>query len=29
VIYKNNQVATTLIIEPKLEIRFHPAKASG
>ena len=26
---KNNTVATTLIIEPKLLIKFHPAKASG
>jgi len=27
--YKNNHVATTEIIEPKLLIKFHPAKASG
>jgi hypothetical protein len=28
-IYKNSHVATTLIIEPKLLIKFQPAKASG
>lgn len=27
--YKNNHVATILMIEPKLLTRFHPAKASG
>jgi hypothetical protein len=25
----NNNVATTEIIDPKLEIAFHPSKASG
>ena len=28
-IYKNNQADTTLIIDPKLLTKFHPAKASG
>jgi hypothetical protein len=28
-ICKNNHVAITLIILPKLLIKFHPAKASG
>jgi len=27
--YKNNHVATTDIIDPKLLIKFHPANASG
>jgi hypothetical protein len=27
--YKNNQAAITLTIDPILLIRFHPAKASG
>jgi len=27
--YRNKAVAMTEIIEPKLEIKFHPAKASG
>lgn len=27
--YKNNTVATTEIIDPKLEIKFQAAKASG
>ena len=29
IMYKNNTVATTEIIEPKLEIKFQAAKASG
>ncbi|HEY0580315.1 MAG TPA: hypothetical protein VGC75_06380 [Candidatus Nitrosocosmicus sp.] len=28
-IYKNNQAATTLIIDPKLLIKFQPENASG
>jgi len=28
-IYKNSQAATTLIIDPKLLIKFQPANASG